>query len=582
MIKDNESWWARYREWVVFAVLIVVPFGLGFWGFTEYLRARPEQSGLWNVLYLTLQLFLAESGAFEGSPPLALNIARFTAPIAPVWAVIKTLTVILGGTLRAIRLKRMKHHVVICGVGRRGHQLAVDCLDRDENVVMIDAGKDNDLADGAEDQGAHLITGNAEDSTLLLKARIHQARWAFMTTNSSEMNLNIAIQARRLTAEGRPTGSAPLSCYVHIDDMQLLELLRDVLQDGNQQAAARFHFFSVWENAARLLLEQYPLDYAPVTRENGQAVRLVIIGFGAMGQSVALQGARIGHFANRMKLRVTIVDDERNPQQEDFLGRYPAFPEICDTEFVTGNPADPKIVTKMAKRVWDPSELTSVVVAMPTDMDGLKVALNLLKSRKEGRLPHLVYMSSRSGLASLLTAEDGTDAGVADLHPFGSLDSVCGLEMVVQERLDRLARAVHDFYSLEQAKQGARGESTVSWSELSPEYRESSRANADHILIKLRVIGATAAPLDAVSNPVNEFTDEQIEILAEMEHARWVAERRLRGWTDGSKNREERTTPYLVPWSDLEEEVREIDRRTVRDIPRILARAGEAIKKASQ
>jgi hypothetical protein len=579
MIKNDESLWSRYREWILFGVLLIVPFGLGLWGFTEYLRNRPEQGNFWNVLYLTLQLFVAESGAVEGQAPLALNIARFAAPLAPIWAVIKTLTVILGGTLRAIRLKRLKHHVVICGVGRRGHQLAVECLERDERVIMIDARKENDLTAGAEELGAHMIRGNAEDPTLLRKARVHQARWVFMTTNSSEMNLDIAIQARRLAVEGRPAGTAPLSCYIHIDDTQLLELLRDVLQARNHPVAASFHFFSVWENAARLLLEQHPLDYAPVTRENGGPVRLVIIGFEAMGQSVALQAARIGHFANGQKLRVTIVDNENDPHQKDFIGRYPAFPELCDTEFVTGDPADPEIITKVAERVLDRNELTSVVVAIPNDLDGLKIALSLLKFRKEGGLPHLVHMNSRSGVASLFTAVDGTDEGVADLHPFGGFDSVCGLEMVVHERLDRLAQAVHEFYSLGQIKQGRRDESTVAWAVLPPEYRESSRANADHIPIKLRVIGARLAPRDTVAEPITEFTGEQIKILAEMEHARWVAERRLSGWTSGPKDVRKRTNPNLVPWCDLGEKTKEIDRNTVRDIPRILARAGEAIQK---
>jgi hypothetical protein len=564
---------------MLFAVLFIVPFCLGLWGFTEYLRNRPEQDNFWNVLYLTLQLFVAESGAVEGEAPLALNIARFAAPLAPIWAVIKTLTIVLGGTLRAVRLKRLKHHVVICGVGRRGHQLAVECLERGERVTMIDARKDNDLAAGAEELGAHIIWGNAEDPSLLRKARVHHARWVFMTTSSSEMNLDIAIQARRLAVEGRPAETAPLSCYVHIDDMQLLELLRDVLQARDHPAAASFHFFSVWENAARLLLEQHPLDYAPVTRENGRPVRLVVIGFEAMGQSVALQAARIGHFANGQKLRITIVDNENDPHRRDFLGRYPAFPELCDTEFVPGDPADPEIISKVAEGVWDRNELTSVVVAIPNDVDGLKIALSLLKFRKGRGLPHLVHMNSRSGVASLLTPEDGTDEVVADLHPFGSFDSVCGLEMVVHERLDRLAQAVHEFYTQDQVKRGTGGESTVPWAVLPPEYRESSRANADHIPIKLRVIGARLAPRDTVAEPITKFTGEQIEILAEMEHARWVAERRLTGWTSGPKDVRRRTNPNLVPWSDLDEKTKEIDRSTVRDIPRILARAGEAIQK---
>ena len=60
-----------------------------------------------------------------------------------------------------------------------------------------------------------------------------------------------------------------------------------------------------------------------------------------------------------------------------------------------------------------------------------------------------------------------------------------------------------------------------------------------------------------------------------MEHGRWVDERLQTGWTyaSGIKNVEKKTSPYLVPWDELSEEVKEWDRVTIRGVPGFLARA---------
>jgi hypothetical protein len=71
-----------------------------------------------------------------------------------------------------------------------------------------------------------------------------------------------------------------------------------------------------------------------------------------------------------------------------------------------------------------------------------------------------------------------------------------------------------------------------------------------------------------------EFSSEEIELLAEMEHERWVTERRLSGWSYGEiKDVDNKISPYLVPWKDLTEDVKEWDRQTIYGIPEIMKMA---------
>jgi hypothetical protein len=70
---------------------------------------------------------------------------------------------------------------------------------------------------------------------------------------------------------------------------------------------------------------------------------------------------------------------------------------------------------------------------------------------------------------------------------------------------------------------------------------------------------------------VSEFSRDEVEELAKLEHERWMAERTTDGWSYSfSKDTTAKTSPYLVPWEELSEEVRELDRETVRRIPRML------------
>jgi ppGpp synthetase/RelA/SpoT-type nucleotidyltranferase len=135
---------------------------------------------------------------------------------------------------------------------------------------------------------------------------------------------------------------------------------------------------------------------------------------------------------------------------------------------------------------------------------------------------------------------------------------------------DRLAQAIHARYDAGRA---------TPWSELTDDLRASNQAQADDIPVKLARIGCALQPIGAA--PAAEFTAADVEILAGAEHGRWNAERIAAGWSLGQHNPERRTSPYLVSWADLPEEIRELDRAAVRSIPELLAGVGLAAVRGS-
>ena len=185
----------------------------------------------------------------------------------------------------------------------------------------------------------------------------------------------------------------------------------------------------------------------------------------------------------------------------------------------------------------------------------------------------------------LLADEDwGSAPGLlrlpADAETVGAFLTSRPTTMVEQTR-EIVARAIHDAYCRARREDRAAADPALaSWDDLPGDLRASNRQQADHIAEKLQRIGCAITPADAPGSPV-VLTEDEIEKLAEMEHGRWTAERLLAGWTLGEKRDPlGRTSPHLVGWGDLPEEVREYDRASVREIPALLATVGLSIRRA--
>lgn len=98
------------------------------------------------------------------------------------------------------------------------------------------------------------------------------------------------------------------------------------------------------------------------------------------------------------------------------------------------------------------------------------------------------------------------------------------------------------------------------WDELAPELKESTRAQADDIPRKLRAVSCFMLDSDRTDPLVHisAFTTEELDMLSEMEHERFNAERLQRQWRMGPRSSGKRTTPFLVPWRDLTQDWKDV------------------------
>jgi hypothetical protein len=142
------------------------------------------------------------------------------------------------------------------------------------------------------------------------------------------------------------------------------------------------------------------------------------------------------------------------------------------------------------------------------------------------------------------------------------------------ELLERMAEAVHDSYRRGLPKGSRPPFAGMSYAELPEEVKEQNRAAVRDIPAKLAAVGLTIVPLEGERKPL-ELSGEQIELLAEREHARWMKAKEAAGWRLAAERDDERKLhPAMVPWAELPESERDKDRQQVRNLGKLLAQVG--------
>jgi hypothetical protein len=166
---------------------------------------------------------------------------------------------------------------------------------------------------------------------------------------------------------------------------------------------------------------------------------------------------------------------------------------------------------------------------------------------------------------------------VSQMHAFGMIEHCFSSEVLENKLNEDLARAMHEEYRLERIGDIQRGcdgpgrdIATQKWEDLDDGLKDSNQQQADHVDIKLHVLGLERVNIADPRPAVDSFDPGEIELLAEMEHNRWNAERWLKDWAPGPGDKPRRVTPYLVPWSELPENIKKYDRKTVGKIPDFL------------
>jgi hypothetical protein len=150
--------------------------------------------------------------------------------------------------------------------------------------------------------------------------------------------------------------------------------------------------------------------------------------------------------------------------------------------------------------------------------------------------------------------------------------------MIDTDTREYLAAEIHEGYSqLARQNMYSQYKNIATWDMLDETFKEADRRQVDQIEEKLRRIDLVAHKVEGYEPQPFEFSQEQVEKLAEMEHGLWVIECLEDGWSFGELNDVNKTRPQLIAWSELPKEEKEKDYDTIKKLPQRLAKYGYEI-----
>jgi hypothetical protein len=514
-----------------------------------------------------------------------LQIARILAAAAGLYIAAEALLSIFRDQVQLLRLRTMKDHIIICGLGQKGLLIADRYRTGGERVVIIDSNEENPLAGHCKDRGAVVLTGNAADPQLLRKARVHKAKSVISVCGNDSTNAEVALYARELVSDGE---GGTLSCLAHIVDLQLWSFLREREIRMGIIDAFRLGFFNIYEGGARELLYEYPYDGAGKMET---APHVFMVGIGRMGESLVVNAARRWSnrgFSDGKRLSITMVDPQAGNKKQSLCLRYPQLEKACELLTLDMDIGSPEFERGDFLFGKDRQcEASIIYVCTGNESLALNAALKLSRRTGALKVPIVVRMNLDTGLAALLSINVEGQAGMGNLHVFPLLEKTCTPEAIWGgSTYEILARAIHDDYLRNAVRRGETPEtnrSVVPWDDLSANLKESNRNQAENIALKLNRFGYEFAMTADWDHPPLKFPEDEVEEMAKMEHTRFVDERIRKGWRLGDvKDDIRKISPTLIPWEELSQEEKDKDRDPVRSIPEFLARAGYQVYRKGQ
>jgi hypothetical protein len=526
-----------------------------------------------NLLYYDFALFLLQSGPAEsgGFLPWQLEVARFAAASFVAYTVTELVVGVSANRVRRSRLRRTSDHAVVCGNTRAARFLVSELKRRGKRVVVI-----NDQAERATAPDPWVVAGDPSSARVLIDAGVRRAAEMYACLEESQRNAEIVSAAERL----RAGHARPRKIYALVSDPELCVMMkarRWSSAEANGAPLLHVDFFNPDELAAQAAVR------ADRSALEGGVPEFAIVGSGAFGRAVLAELARQWlprRAPTGALMPVTLVADDAVEAATQIRQRFPFIDDACVLRGYQNS-----LQQMLAERQrFANAPLRRLYLCQDVESDALKAALTAVAYLHDSVESVVVRLDRLSGIAE---AFEGGLSGRALFDAFGGrlrvVDVVregCDPEVIGDDLVETLARASHNRYLVQRLAEGAVRYGSVAmatWDELPEDRRIANREQAMDIGRKLARIGCLLAPRSEATRDFS-FRVGEVEMLAELEHDRWVRERSRHGWSHGeTRDEDAKRHPDLVLWRELSDGSRDKDRQAVHAIPALLADVGLGI-----
>ncbi len=576
MLKKSRllQFWSENR-WILLGLAWLAGLALGFFGFYFYAIKNGELWAVGDIIYRTLQLVAMNSGAVDGKVNWMLEVARFLLPLLAAYTVFQALMHLFLEQTQKLRLRLLRDHVVICGMGRKGSRLAQELLGLGKKVVIIEKEPRQENVEIFRRQGAIVLNGDATNKDVLINARILQARNLVCLLGRDSENLQTAHQAYQL-AHSRRAGK--LTCTIHLASIDLLNLVRISELSVEPGVPFELETFNMYERTARRLLQDHP-GWREDSSSEDIPVSLLVVGLGRLGEQLVVQAGYHWHLLRRQgRLCIAIVDRDAAEKTRNLLRKYPQFDKVCHLIPLQADLHSAGPLQNILAGSLQHGLIQHVFICLGDPILSLQVCLNLLQIQEYVASPIWMRISKETGLADLL---EKPLPGLGDAHrvrTFDFFDYACSAGLILGGLHEMLARDLHEVYRMDAQFASTR----TTWEQLPEALKDANRQQASRIHQLLKAAGYRISSLQNWDADKMVFSQTEIKKMACLEHDLWRQAKEADGWVYGKqRDNKSRTHPDLVPWDELPEEEKEKNLAVVRQLPALLAQIGFQIDKVA-
>lgn len=549
-----------------FIALGLIAFVLGFAGFMAQSNWTWSRHDVHQSLFRTIQLF-ALAVSVDELRNGATQLASVLAPLATAGTVWLAFLGRIRRRWQFLLLRWRPAQILLLGCGdtaaavvaARGSDAAAG---QGQRVVGLDPQADSALAKMLQGRGqrARLFRGDAQSADYLDALNAGAAANVWVLTGDDLRNIAIARRVIALRTQATVAGEAVV--IVGVREPTLARAQADLWKP--QPGIARIEYFDLPRIAARRLLQAHPPAWPPLPDNDSMTPRplhLCIVGGSDLAPSLLVHAAiHCVHDDDPARcIRLTWIVPEAEARLASLYRRYP----VLDPARVAmpGAASDPVFGTMLPlARITaldaDPAQFTptrwmAAQAELPFDMVYVMAGDDLLTLAAAQRVQAAQDVCAALArpaspvVACLGERTAGADRKRADwpatLRQFEVLAACFAAgERYPGERGDALARIVHLAYHVGdvEAWTAQAQEAAARWACATDDFRWSSRWAADHIDVKLALLGSSRVTARLHDDDAGgqrllaEMLAEEavIQRLMRIEHRRFQVERLLEGW----------------------------------------------------
>ncbi len=500
-----------------------------------------------------------------------------------------------------------KHFYVLCGLNDKSYSLGKDLKRQGKSVVIIDGEPDANKMAEAEKKGILVYKANSYSAVALSKIKAANATKVFLLHEDDVYNIRTLQELAQLKPgkfNWRFKELTKIDRYVHLSDNRYKDFVCKTNPDTHTTS---YHVFNIYENTARRLLLKYPVyrfkqDQSPETAE------IFVFGFGEMAEQLVLSCLRSGFYTAEKELKVTVFTLEHQDKANVFYKKYPALwynnelNRVYEKTFAEKIRSEifPKgVLTFQELPLSDAAYFSNEIIRDAIENKHVvSIYFCLPQSMQSAAYLHAILPKIQHLQGQVLSVTPQCDVQcfchynlydkdevqyvehvVNSKIPnspvifFGSLTDECTEDAIASRSDELLPKLINVWYDHDKVIDDGKQKDTEQlykerkkfwlertnpngdvydleqdaiyrWKKLSITKKESNRYAADHLWVKLYLLGYTYKTLSEIIKDEQQFTSfllafteiskssysDKIAAMAKVEHRRWCAEKLLEGF----------------------------------------------------